>query len=60
MDEICIDFEFRIFVYFDVSLVLGFIFSLSSYGFFEVVNSSFFKIDVVDEDENFNEIFFFG
>ena len=58
VDEICTDPESRTSAHSDASLASGLISSLSSHGSPEAANSSSPKIDVVDEDENFNETLF--
>nr|XP_058961263.1 vacuolar fusion protein MON1 homolog A-like [Pocillopora verrucosa] len=60
VDEICTDPESRTSAHSDASLASGLISSLSSHGSPEAANSSSPKIDVVDEDENFNETLFPG
>ncbi|CAH3104521.1 unnamed protein product [Pocillopora meandrina] len=60
VDEICTDPESRTSTHSDASLAPGLISSLSSHGSPEAANSSSPKIDVVDEDENFNETLFPG
>ncbi|PFX31569.1 vacuolar fusion protein MON1 homolog A-like [Stylophora pistillata] len=57
VDEICTDPESRTSAHSDTSLTSGHISSLSSHGSPEAANSSSPKIDVIDEDENFNETF---
>lgn len=58
VDEICTDPESRTSAHSDASLASGLISSLSSHGSPEAANSNSPKIDVVDEDENFNETLF--
>lgn len=60
VDEICTDPESRTSAHSDASLASGLISSLSSHGSPEAANSNSPKIDVVDEDENFNETLFPG